>query len=730
MAVVKRIQSELELWKPKNGDLIYEVLKNNDFYIKNSLVEDGSKIINQTHKILQVSVNPNKEPKSNIGLVLGYVQSGKTLSFTSLIAMAIDNGFKLIVVFSGTKNTLNDQTFGRLCNDLNARNNKDKFIIRQDFDNKNSFKSLYNEWMDTDVEESNKRSLIVIIKKNSSIKKLVKTFGKLNLSIIPSIIIDDEADQASLDTKESKKFKEEIESGEGEFSTTHNYIKLLRDKLPFNSFIQYTATPQALFLINNKNLLSPDFLKIITPGPTYTGGKTYFLEKRADLIKEIPIKEILDRKEIKPKCPESLYDAMRHFFIAATINELDELRIKNLTMMVHPAETKEQHFIYVNYVKDFKNTVVRALNKSEDSIRKNIIEKFKSVFENYKKTYKTKLQFDQKFIETLSKIIKYISVTELNTREGPSEPIDYDFVNNHIVVGGNILDRGLTIEGLIVSHMLRNPSKQVDTNMQRARFFGYKKKYIDLCRVWIDKKTISFYTNAIKDEEANRNRLKDFSDKNIKLDSSKIQLILNKFQYPTRRNVIYNPLERGVYSKEWFILDKPHNSNILENEKQFKKFYMLFSYKFTNQNKYSYKGDTQHLFTNLSANEIVDFLSKLQYYDNQDQLDGVLDLIDEIEDQNLLIQLVLMSSEMENDKIIQNFRKRSITKKEIINQYFQGRTPKDENLPERYPGDRAVKDKKHITIQVHKFLINGKICFGLAFHFPQEFSYDTIKHKK
>ena len=103
MAVVKRIQSELELWKPKNGDLIYEVLKNNGFYINNLLVEDGSKIINQTHKILQVSVNPNKEPKSNIGLVLGYVQSGKTLSFTSLIAMAIDNGFKLIVVFSGTK---------------------------------------------------------------------------------------------------------------------------------------------------------------------------------------------------------------------------------------------------------------------------------------------------------------------------------------------------------------------------------------------------------------------------------------------------------------------------------------------------------------------------------------------------------------------------------------------------------------------------------------------------
>ncbi len=729
MAVVKRIQSELELWKPENGNLIYEVLKNNDFYKNNSLVEDGSKIINQTHKILQVAVNPNKEPKRNIGLVLGYVQSGKTLSFTSLIGMGIDNGFKLIIIFSGTTKALNNQTFGRLCDDLNARFNKDKFIIRQDFDNKNSFKSLYNEWIDTDIDESHKRSLIVVIKKNKSIEKLIKSFGKLDLSKIPSIIIDDEADQASLDTTESKKFKEGIESGEGEFSTTHKYIKLLRDKLPFNSFIQYTATPQALFLINNKNLLSPDFLKIITPGPAYTGGKTYFLERKDDLIKEIPITEILNRKEIKPKCPESLYDAMRHFFIAATINELDELRIENLTMMVHPAVTKQQQFEYVNYVKDFKNSVIKILNRSEDSIRKNVISKFKSVFENYKKTYKTKLQFDQKFIKTLVKTIKYISVNELNTREGPSEPIDYEFVKNHIVVGGNILDRGLTIKGLIVSHMFRNPSKQVDTNMQRARFFGYKKKYIDLCRVWIDKKTISFFINAVKDEEANRNRLKDFSDKNIKLDSSKIQLILNKLQLPTRRNVIYNPLKRSVYSKDWYTLDQPQNSNITENEKQFTKFYMLFSHKFSDENKYSYKGETQHLYSNFSLKEIVTFLSKLEYYENQNELDGVLNLIDEIEDQNFLIQLVLMGSKMENDKVVQKSRKRTITNKGIINQYFQGRSPEDKNLPERYPGDRVVKDKKLITIQVHKFLINDKICFGLAFSIPQELSYDTIKHK-
>ena len=85
MAIVKRVDSELELWKPVNGDLIYEVLKNNGFFNLNSLSEDGSKIINQTHKILQVAVNPNKNPKNNIGLVLGYVQSGKTLSFTMLM---------------------------------------------------------------------------------------------------------------------------------------------------------------------------------------------------------------------------------------------------------------------------------------------------------------------------------------------------------------------------------------------------------------------------------------------------------------------------------------------------------------------------------------------------------------------------------------------------------------------------------------------------------------------
>lgn len=729
MAIVKRVDSELELWKPVNGDLIYEVLKNNGFFNLNSLSEDGSKIINQTHKILQVAVNPNKNPKNNIGLVLGYVQSGKTLSFTSLIGMAIDNGFKLIIVFSGIKNTLNNQTFGRLSEDLNARHNTDKFVIRQDFDNKESLKSLYDEWSDSDIDKAKKRSLVVVLKKNKSIEKLIKSFGKLDLSNIPSIIIDDEADQASLDTLESKKYKEGIESGTGEFSATHKLINSLRNHLLFNSYIQYTATPQSLALLNNNNLLSPNFLKIITPGPSYTGGKTYFLDRKKDLIKEIPPSEILSKKETKPKCPESLYEAMKHFYIVATINEIDELNIPNLTMMVHPAVTKQEHFIFVGYVKGFKNSIYNSLNGSESSIRKNIIKDFESVFSNCKKTYKSNVEFDDKFIKVLKKTIKRTSITELNTREGESKAIDYELVKNHIVVGGNILDRGLTINGLIVSHMIRNPSKQVDTNMQRARFFGYKKKYIDLCRVWIDNKTISFYTNAVKDEEANRSMLKDYCEKNIKLDSSKMQLILDKLQLPTRKNVIYNPLKRSVYSKDWYTLDRPHNSNILENKKQVDNFYKLISFKFSENNKYSYEGETQHLFSNFQAYDVVNFLSKLEYYDNQDELNGVLSLIDEIKDSDFKIQLVLMSSEMANDKIVQGNRKRSIEKNGTINEYFQGRNPKDKTLPVRYPGDRMVKDKKFITIQIHKFLINDDECYGLAFSIPQEFSYDTITHK-
>ena len=729
MAIVKRVESELELWKPKNGDLIYEVLKNNGFLKEGSLSDDGSKIINQTHKILQVTVNPNKEPKNNIGLVLGYVQSGKTLSFTSLIGMAIDNGFKLIVVFSGIKNTLNKQTFERLEKDLNATHNKDKFVIRQDFDNREGFKVLYDDWTDSDIDKTKKRSLIVVIKKNKSIEKLIKSFGKLDLTNIPSIIIDDEADQASLDTLESKKYKEGIESGTGEFSATHKLINSLRDRLLFSSYLQYTATPQSLALLNNNNLLSPNFLKIITPGPSYTGGKTYFLERKKDLIKEIPFSETISKKETKPKCPESLHEAMKHFYIAATINEIDELNIRNLTMMVHPAVGQQDHFLFVGYVMDFKNVIYKSLNGSEISIKKNIIKDFKRVFVNCKKTYKSNVQFDDKFIRVLKKTINRTSVTELNTREGESRAIDYELVKNHIVVGGNILDRGLTIEGLIVSHMIRNPSKQVDTNMQRARFFGYKKKYIDLCRVWIDNKTISFYTNAVKDEEANRSMLKDYCENNIKLDSSKMQLIIDKLQLPTRKNVIYDPLKRSVYSKDWYTLDSPHKSNILENKKQFDNFYKLFSHKFSEINKYEFEGETQHLFSDFQKDEVVNFLSNLKYHDNQNELNGVISLISEIKDPNLKIQIVLMSSEMANDKIVQNNRKRKVKKNGTINQYFQGRSPKDEKLPERYPGDRAVKHKQLITIQIHKFLINEKECYGLAFSVPQEHSYDTIRHK-
>ena len=184
-----------------------------------------------------------------------------------------------------------------------------------------------------------------------------------------------------------------------------------------------------------------------------------------------------------------------------------------------------------------------------------------------------------------------------------------------------------------------------------------------------------------------------------------------------------------MYSKDWYTLDRPHNSNIIENIKQFDNFYKLVSYKFSENNKYSYEGETQHLFSDFQAYDVVNFLSKLEYYDNQDELNGVISLINEIKDPDFKIQLVLMGSEMANDKIVQASRKRRIKKNGTINQYFQGRNPKDETLPERYPGDRAVKDKQLITIQIHKFLINDVQCYGLAFSIPQEFSYDTIRHK-
>ncbi len=273
-------------WQPQEGFETKSLIE------RKGLKDEGKEVILSAKSILARGIYPTEHKKSRTGLVVGYVQSGKTLSFTTVIALARDNGFRLIIVVAGISNSLLNQSNERLLGDLNVRNNGGYFRwkhfknpVKKDL---MSIKQVLDEWEDKSVPNDQCPSIIITVMKNHlHLKKLSYLLNELNLDDSAALIIDDEADQASLNTLVNK----------NKASTTYNLLIEIRELLPCHTYLQYTATPQAPLLINIIDSLSPDFVEVLNPGKNYIGGQVFFsiqiillrLFQRRIFIQKIPL---------------------------------------------------------------------------------------------------------------------------------------------------------------------------------------------------------------------------------------------------------------------------------------------------------------------------------------------------------------------------------------------------------------------------------------------------------
>ena len=279
------------------------------------LDEDGKiTVVDEALGVLKHCIAPGvKESITNIAV--GYIQSGKTLSYSTLSTLAADNGFRVIIYLTGVTTSLNNQTYGRIKRDLNV-NETDWYAIFED-NPKN---------IDTDItlvanylKYSKITLLFPAMKQQQHIERLTQLFSNYKiknlLENVGVLIIDDEADQASFNTY-AKKNKDRPDWEEDEQSRIYSCILKLRSVFPSLSYIQYTATPQAAFLIDSNDDLSPKYHTVLTPGKGYTGGRVFFVERFNDLIVEI--KDLYD-KDNNPIYPESLNDALMQFIISVSI---------------------------------------------------------------------------------------------------------------------------------------------------------------------------------------------------------------------------------------------------------------------------------------------------------------------------------------------------------------------------------------------------------------------------
>jgi hypothetical protein len=224
------------------------------------------------------------------------------------LLFAQDNRYRMIIVITGTKTNLFRQSTDRLLQDLRLPDIGRKW---KHFANPNlrgtalrSIESALQRWEDESVPEADRQTVLITVMKNvTHLNNLIQLLSSLEVESVPVLVIDDEADQAGLNTMVKQ----------GAESSTYQRLLSLRRRLPHHTFLQYTATPQAPLLINIIDALSPSFAEVLTPGQSYRGGQTFFENQPADLIRIIPDSQIPTTGNILTEPPESLLEAMRMF---------------------------------------------------------------------------------------------------------------------------------------------------------------------------------------------------------------------------------------------------------------------------------------------------------------------------------------------------------------------------------------------------------------------------------
>ena len=449
--------------------------------------------------------------------------------------------------------------------------------------------------------------------------------------------------------------------------------------------------------------LSPNFIKLLTPGPDYTGGIDFF-RNNPNLILEIPPNEIPTPTNPLFEIPESLKSALRIFFLGVVAGEMQNNH-RNRTMLVHPSRLQGDHNEFTNWIRNTCNSWQRLLSGNDDEDRRELIEEFRTSYNQLQMTVSDLPSFETLTGYNLIHALRYTQIVEVNSRNGVTPQIPWNDFYSWILIGGQSMDRGFTVEGLTVTYMPRNiGTGNVDTIQQRARFFGYKRGYLGYCRVFLDQVTIDAYNFIVEHEEDVRNRLLEFHLNDRHLNDLDRVVVLNQMLNLTRRNIIYDDLDRDTFGNDWFRINAPHDTDELieANRNALLNFLQARAELFNQDEGHPNRTEEQkHLVARITIQECLEhLLNNLRYTRESDSatyssLRGILKgYIEEHSDEECLVYLMSTNS-------IDNWtpRTRRLNRNDEIQQLFQGRNPRTGEVI--YPGDSEIKDENLLTIQIH-----------------------------
>lgn len=456
-------------------------------------------------EIVSLLENPLKSQYACRGLVVGHVQSGKTANMTAVIAKAVDAGYNVIIVLAGLTDKLRQQTQKRLEQDIVSLHPMLWHRLTT-LDIKGDFQLPAHGHL---MHHSDRAQLAVTKKNPAPLNKLLTAIQRtppVELSRLRVLVIDDECDQASVNSA----------SGEFDMTKINELIRrLVSDKLlPAVSYVGYTATPFANVLINPyadktddfDDLYPRDFITALPTPSGYFGAEKLFGRtpddanadeadsEPLDMIRDVPPEDeklvqppsAKERDGFHPQMPDSLSDAILYFLMTCAVRRAREQSDKHMTMLVHTSSYVTMHNRIADLIEAWVAKHGSEILSAGSAIFKRMADIWETEADRLPEDITTARKVD--FEEMHSHLPGVLDALDVPIENGASDDrIDYGGdPKTYIVVGGTILARGLTLEGLCVSYFLRN-ANQYDTLLQMGRWFGYRGGYEDLPRLWMPK---------------------------------------------------------------------------------------------------------------------------------------------------------------------------------------------------------------------------------------------------
>lgn len=465
-----------------------------------------------TDNILNGIANPKtKDPFDRRGLVVASVQSGKTANYIGLISKAADAGYKIIIVMAGIYNVLRNQTQERIEDgfvgyDLVSKKYVGVGSSRQrrpllGTSRIRDFNKATEDTMRGVTSGHIREPLVFVIKKNTNSLREISLWLENNCKDDgPLLLIDDEADNASINVK----------YGKGEISKINGQIRKILGLFTQSAYIGYTATPFANVLIDSKStddeagddIFPRSFIYTLEQSTAYFGAEKIF----GDIDETNPkyIRWILDDDESQgikrrsgdtlKELPQSLEQAIDTFIIACSIRVLSGDADEHMTMMVNMSPFRTvQHSIYY-LIEDYVDLLRRSINSYAglpSSIALSSSAKLRELKQVWEQEYSDAPFTWEEVLKTLQETIRPITLAEINSQS--KDALDYTRTPQRVIaIGGYRLSRGLTLEGLLVSYYARN-ARAYDSLMQMARWFGYRFGYENLCRIWMTEQSARWY---------------------------------------------------------------------------------------------------------------------------------------------------------------------------------------------------------------------------------------------